>query len=108
MLRLAQLLVHWPLLLAVDALTKIGSTTHPSEMHRLYIENFSLKAINEAPHKAPHRAQDKRKFPRTKISSCTSLHAPVSLSSLLGPQIKAHFSGRGRTKNRMSITCKFL
>lgn len=61
MLRLAQLLVHWPLLLAVDAMTKIGSTPHPSELRRLYSENLALKAINESLRKELHRAQDKRK-----------------------------------------------
>ncbi len=61
MLRFAQLLVHWPLLLVVDALTKIGRTPHPSELRRLYTENLALKAVNEALRKELHRAQDKRK-----------------------------------------------
>jgi len=56
-----QLLIHWPLLLAVDALTKIGSTPHPSELRRLYAENLALKAVNESLRKELHRAQDKRK-----------------------------------------------
>jgi len=60
MLRLVQLLIHWPLLLAVDALTKIGNTQHPSELRRIYTENLALKAINESLRMELHKARNKR------------------------------------------------
>ena len=43
MLRLLQLLVHWPLLLAVDAMTKIG--TQLSLCHRVSL-HFPVVAYN--------------------------------------------------------------
>ena len=58
MFHFVRLLVHWPLLLAVDVLSKLGRTP---ELRRLYTENLTLKALNEVLRSELHRAQGKRK-----------------------------------------------
>jgi len=60
MIRFIALLIHWPMLIAVDALSKIGYKPHPSELRRLYSENLALKYVNEALVVELHKAQNKR------------------------------------------------
>ncbi len=57
---LFRLLIHWPLILLIDQLTKIGYSPHPSELRRLYSENLALKAVNESLRLELHKARNKR------------------------------------------------
>lgn len=53
-------ILHWPLLLLVDKLSKVGYSPHPGELRRLYSENLALKGVNETLKKELHKARDKR------------------------------------------------
>ena len=60
MFRKLRFFAYWPLLIAVDAMSKIGYTLHPSELRRLYSENIALKAVNEVLRGELHRKHGKR------------------------------------------------
>lgn len=53
-------ILHWPLLLLIDQLSKVGYSPHPSELRRLYSENLALKSVNETLKKELHKARNKR------------------------------------------------